>query len=151
MNTTQVSRSGLCYDFNAMTLIPAWISNHISSKVCGEIICSVSNFDGCTIEVWEWINNFILHFKMDVIIFPCRDWSQSMLTKGATGIVAPWFSTGPPVQIKSGIQICHYVLMQCKISEGFNNESHSTQFKCAILHQLCFAFNTLIILIWKKR
>ena len=29
--------------------------------------------NGATIEVWEWISNFIPHFIMDVIIHPCWD------------------------------------------------------------------------------
>ena len=29
------------------------------------------NFNGATVEVWEWISNFTTPFKMDVIIHPC--------------------------------------------------------------------------------
>ena len=29
------------------------------------------NFNGATVEVKEWISNFILHFIMDVIAYPC--------------------------------------------------------------------------------
>ena len=29
-----------------------------------------ANVNGATIEVWEWISSFILHF---VIIYPCWD------------------------------------------------------------------------------
>ena len=47
---------------HGLTLIPAWISDHILSKVWDEIIYSFSNFNGCTVEVWEWISNFIPHF-----------------------------------------------------------------------------------------
>ena len=43
------------------------------SKVWDEIIYTFLNFNGCTFEVWEWINNFIPHFIMDVIIYACRD------------------------------------------------------------------------------
>ena len=25
--------------------------------------------------IWEWIDNFILHFKMDAITYPCWDLS----------------------------------------------------------------------------
>ena len=27
----------------------------------------------CTVEVWEWISDFIPHLIMDVITYPCRD------------------------------------------------------------------------------
>ena len=37
------------------SLIPAWISKHIPSKVSDEITCSFPNFNGAT--VWEWISN----------------------------------------------------------------------------------------------
>ena len=41
------------------------------------------NFSGCTVEVWEWISNFIPHFTRHVITYPYWEWSQSMLVKGA--------------------------------------------------------------------
>ena len=53
-----------------LTLIPAWYK-YISSKVWVEITFPFPNFNGCTIEVWEWISNFIPHFIMDVITDPC--------------------------------------------------------------------------------
>ena len=56
-----------------LNLIPAWISNHISSKVWEEIIYPFPNFKGATVEVGEWISNFIPHFTMDVITYPCWD------------------------------------------------------------------------------
>ena len=43
------------------------INNHMPRKLWDEIINPFPNFNGCTIEVWEWINNFIPHFKIDVI------------------------------------------------------------------------------------
>ena len=49
------------------TLITAWISNHTPCKVWDEITYPFPNFNGATIEVWEWISNYIPHFKMDVI------------------------------------------------------------------------------------
>ena len=50
-----------------LTLIPAWISNYIHYKVWNEINYPSSNFNGATVEVWEWINNFIPHFTGRVI------------------------------------------------------------------------------------
>ena len=40
---------------------PAWIGNHMSTKVWEEITYTFLNFIGCTVEVWEWISNFIPH------------------------------------------------------------------------------------------
>ena len=43
------------------------------------------NFNGFTVEVWEWICNFIPYFTGYVITYPCWDWSSSMSVKGARG------------------------------------------------------------------
>ena len=51
------------------TLIPAWISNHMRNEECGGITYPFPNFNGGTVEVWEWVSNFIPHFIMDVITF----------------------------------------------------------------------------------
>ena len=59
--------------FNCVTLIPAWISSYVSSKVWDEITYPFPNFNSCTIEVWEWICNFISHFTGHVITYPCWD------------------------------------------------------------------------------
>ena len=40
------------------------ISNRIPSKVSDKITYSFLKCKGCTVEVWEWINNFIPHFMM---------------------------------------------------------------------------------------
>ena len=53
--------------------IPTWTSNQIPCRVWDEITCPFPNFNGETVEVWEWINNFIPHITMDVIIYPCWD------------------------------------------------------------------------------
>ena len=39
-------------------------------KVSDEITYPFPNFSGCTVNVCEWINNFIPHFVMDVITYP---------------------------------------------------------------------------------
>ena len=36
----------------------------------GEFTYPFPNFNGCTVEVWEWISNFIPHYIMDVITKP---------------------------------------------------------------------------------
>ena len=43
---------------NGLTLIPAWISSYILYKVCDEISYPFPNFNGCTVEIWEWISKF---------------------------------------------------------------------------------------------
>ena len=41
------------------------------SKVWDEITYPFPNFNGTTIEVWEWISNSIPHFMIYVIAYPC--------------------------------------------------------------------------------
>ena len=50
-----------------LTLIAAWISNYIHYNVWDEITYPYSNFNGSTVEVWEWISNSIPHFAGHVI------------------------------------------------------------------------------------
>ena len=65
----------ICWNYNRLTLIPTWITNHMLSKVWDEIIYQFPNFNGFTVEVWEWINNFIPYFLIGVITYPCWDWT----------------------------------------------------------------------------
>ena len=58
---------------HGLTLIPAWKSNYMPSKVCIDIPYPLLNFNGCTVEVWEWISHFITHFTGHVITYPCWD------------------------------------------------------------------------------
>ena len=43
----------------------SWISNHIPSKMWDEITYPFTNFNRCTIQVREWVHNFIPCFIMD--------------------------------------------------------------------------------------
>ena len=53
------------------TWIPAWKNNYICHKVWDEITDPFPNFNGGTIEVCEWISNFIPRFTGPVITYPC--------------------------------------------------------------------------------
>ena len=55
---------------HGLTLIPVWISNHTPNKMWDEITYQFPNFNGCTVRVWERMNNSIPHFTMDVITYP---------------------------------------------------------------------------------
>ena len=50
-------------------------NNHMLSKVWDEITYPFPNFNGFTVEVWEWVSNFILQFIMGVITCPYWDLS----------------------------------------------------------------------------
>ena len=39
---------------HGLTLISAWVSDTIHYKVWDEITYLFPNFNGCTVEVWEW-------------------------------------------------------------------------------------------------
>ena len=50
-----------------LTLIPAWMSDHMHNEVWNQI---TSPFP--TTEFGEWLDNFVPHFKMDAVTYPCR-------------------------------------------------------------------------------
>ena len=56
-----------------LTLIPACISNQAPSKIWDEITYSFPNFNGSTVEVWEWISYLTPQFIMGVLTYPCWD------------------------------------------------------------------------------
>ena len=51
--------------------IASWISNHVPSKMWDEITYPFTNFNSCTIEVWQEISNFITHFIIYAINYLC--------------------------------------------------------------------------------
>ena len=53
------------------------------------IIYPFPNFHNANVEVWEWINNFVSYFIMDVITYSCLDLSKSMQVNGVNGHFAP--------------------------------------------------------------
>ena len=57
--------------WHGLTLSPAWITNHMSSKVWVEITYPFSNCTGAAVEVCEWMNNIIPYVIIDVITYPC--------------------------------------------------------------------------------
>ena len=59
---------------HGLALIPTWISNYTHYKMWDEITNPFPNFNGATVEVWEWISNFIPHITKYVITYPC--WEQ---------------------------------------------------------------------------
>ena len=72
-----------------------------------EITIPFPKFNGCTVEVWEWISTFTPHFLMDVITYPAWDLSQTMLVNGP----------GPQV-VKAAPGVC------CNIHVTYAIETH---------------------------
>ena len=54
-------------------LNPSMDNVYIHCKVWDEFTYPFLNFNGCTIEVYEWISNFIPHVIEHVITYPCWD------------------------------------------------------------------------------
>ena len=47
--------------------------NFIHYNERDEITYPFPNFNGATVEVWEWISNFIPLFTVQIITYPCWD------------------------------------------------------------------------------
>ena len=56
--------------------------HYVHDKVYDDITYPFPNFNGCTVEVWEWIINFIQHLSCHVISYPCCDYHQLLWVKG---------------------------------------------------------------------
>ena len=98
---------------HGLTLIPTRISRHMSNKVWDEIAYPISNFNGCTVEVSKWIYNFVTHFIMDVFTFPCRNWSQPLIT------------SGPAVELAAVyIILYHRHIFMCHLHLPLTNDSY---------------------------
>ena len=52
-----------------------------------EITYTFSSFNGCTVEVWEWIGYVIPHLIMGLITHLCWDTSQTMLVNGTARVL----------------------------------------------------------------
>ena len=68
---------GLFY-LHGLTIIPAWINDHVPSEVWDKITYLFPNLNAVTVEVWEWRRNFNPQFVMNVITYPCWDLNWSM-------------------------------------------------------------------------
>ena len=58
-----------------LTLFQGWGVYHMPSKVWDKISYPFPNSNGCTIEICDTISTFTPHFTMDVITYPCWNWS----------------------------------------------------------------------------
>ena len=59
------------YSVQYIQNFPKWVSNYTHYKVWDDITYLFPNSNGWTVEVWEWISNFIPHFTGHVITYPC--------------------------------------------------------------------------------
>ena len=55
---------------DSVTSIRTWINNHIDWQMWDVITYPFPNTVGCTVEIWEWVSNFIPHLIRHVNIYP---------------------------------------------------------------------------------
>ena len=67
---TLMQRQILSY---GLTLFLVGIRNHTQSIMGNEMTYPFPNFNSCTIEVWQGINNSMPHFIMEVMTYPWWD------------------------------------------------------------------------------
>ena len=74
-----IAPRAVCYNFQLVRNKPLGAPTivrlvyHMPIEVWDEITHPFPNFNRYIAEVWKWISNFIPHFIMDVIIYPCWD------------------------------------------------------------------------------
>ena len=64
-----------------LALISALIGNYIHYKKWDEITYPSRNFNGCIVEILEWISNFFPYFTWHAITYPCWDERQLLFVK----------------------------------------------------------------------
>ena len=57
-----INDSRSVYYKHGLISIPAWINDYTHHNMWDKITYPFPNFNGATVEVWEWIRNFISHF-----------------------------------------------------------------------------------------
>ena len=67
-------------------ILPAQLADYSHYEVWDEITYPVPNFNGATIDIWEWIGNFIPHFAGHMFSYPCWDDTKSMLMKWSPAV-----------------------------------------------------------------
>ena len=45
----------------------------MASNVWYEITYPFQNLNGANVEVWEWVCNFTIRFKVEAMTYPCWD------------------------------------------------------------------------------
>ena len=72
------------FNWHELTLIPAWISNHMPSKMLNAITYPYPN-NGCNVNIWDLIGHVIPYFIMDAITYLYWKYSWTTFVE-----MAPW-------------------------------------------------------------
>ena len=122
------------------------------NKVWGEIAYPFQSVNGCMIEVWGWISNFIPHFIAYVIIYPCdcntvytsgdtRIFSQLHLLPLITEHKHPFGLENPKFQcfFHSVLQLIFSIFRNNSYTSPFNSSTEGTLLKCMLqtAHNAC--------------
>ena len=74
---------------HGLTLTPAWISGHTPKKTWNEITYPFTNFNGCGVEVWEWLSNYITLYNGCDYLSMMR-LKLIYVSKMGPGALVPW-------------------------------------------------------------
>ena len=67
----QLWQAPIGLEFRDVASVHGWMYHNSHYKVWHNITYPSPNFNGCTVEVWEWISDFTPHFIGHVITYPC--------------------------------------------------------------------------------
>ena len=121
----------------------AWISHHMLIKVWDKCTYPFPNFNGATVEAWEWMSNFFSDFTRYLITYPCCDSSWTMFIKGALW-VCQWYWGSYSI---SCVHIDSRVRWYCARNQKIDTKKYSSSVShCKELH--CIHFPTAYL--WNK-
>ena len=80
------------------------------SKVWDEITYPFPNFNGATVEVWEWISNFDPNLLMDLITYSCKEHNLQYIPENMHMV---WLCFVLLWWYYQGFLFCYYHIFQC--------------------------------------
>ena len=122
------------FHWYGLTLFPAWISNYIHHNVWVEITYPFPNFNGYTVEVWEWISNFI-----PLLYWACNYLSTQAISEWLhpwfTALIHRWVKTEPQRPVTWSFDVFFDLRLNKELSKQWNRwwcetPSHSLWHHC---------------------
>ena len=104
---------------HGLIFIPPRINHHMPCKVWDEITYPITNFNGCTVDVWKTISYFVPHIIKNVITYPYCLKSIHVSQRG------PWICRDCILHMSPGWQ----VLNTTHFIQSFNYFHHFTVHK----------------------
>ena len=94
------------------------------------LFISFPNFNGCTVEVCEWVSNFIPNFTMDIITYP---WGKRGPIKGQAYLTRP---SVKPRQCNAHPNTAQQTVMEC--SDSYAEPHRNPLYTCI---KLCLSIS----------